>query len=342
MAKHESSNEKRGENRSGGGVIRWIVLAAIVAAALWFGLKAIRETPVAGEEGGGPAGGPPSGPPPASVIVAEVQKRPAEERRRVTGSLRAKSRAEVAARESGAVETVEVDEGDVVKKGEVIATLDTRRLDAELAQARARATVAEAMVTQREAESKRADSDLESKRELLNDRAVSKREVLDAEREAAVAKARTQAAEDELAAERSVLELLEVRLGDLEVKAPFDGRVVTRHVEPGEWLAAGAAVVTLVSTGDIEAWLDVPERFAASVEAAGGDLSVVADGSGFVAEAKALRRVADVDQRTRLFTVVVTLEDVSRADAMSEVDTTWRCGRRSTSRPWWTWPSHCW
>ncbi len=312
MPKHENNTPSDSVNR-GGGAFRWILLAVVVAAGLWFGLKAIRETPVAGEGEGAPAGGAPAGPPPASVIVAPVESRTAVERQRVTGSLMAKSRAEVAARESGAVEVVKVDEGDAVKKDDVIATLDARRLNAELAQARARVTVAEAMVLQREAESKRADSDLQSKKDLLEDRAVSKREVLDAEREAAVAKARTQAARDELTAERSVLELLQVRLGDLEVKAPFDGRVVARHVEPGEWLAAGAPVVTLVSIGEIEAWLNVPERFSAGVEAAGSDLKVVTDGNHVETEAKSIRRVADVDQRTRLFTVVATVEDQSGA-----------------------------
>ncbi len=302
---------KSGEKR--GSAFRWLVLAAVVVASLWFGLKAIREAPVVGEEGGvEPGAGAPAGPPPASVIVAAVEKKTAEERRRVTGTLRAESRAEVAAQESGAVREVSVDEGDAVKAGDTLARLDARRLDAELAQAKARVTVAEAMVAQREAESKRANSDFGSKRKLFTDpagAAVSEREVLDAEREAEVATARTQAAKDELAAEKSLLGLLEVRRGDLEITAPFDGRVVARHVEPGEWVAAGSPVVTLISAGEIEAWFDVPERFAASIEAAGRDLVVIADGNGHQAPAKALRRVADVDARTRLFSVVVTLDD---------------------------------
>ena len=150
---------------------------------------------------------------------------------------------------------------------------------------------------------------LKMKKELGDQRAVSKREVLDAEREAAVAQAQVRAASDQSEAAKSARELLDVRRGDLEIKAPFDGRVVSRHVEPGEWVSAGTAVVTLVSTGEIEAWLDVPERFVSSIEAAGTDLKVVSDGSGEAAEAKSVRRVPDVDQRTRLFSVVVTIDD---------------------------------
>lgn len=311
VSKPDSSMRKRGKKQ--GSAFRWIVLAAVLVGSLWFGLKTIREAPVVGEEGGGePGTAVPEGLPPASVIVAAVEKKVVEERRRMTGTLKAESRAEVAAQESGAVREVAVDEGDVVKEGDTLARLDARRLDAELAQARARVTVAEAMVAQREAESKRAATDFESKEKLFTDpagAAVSEREVLDAEREADVAMARTRAAKDEWAAEKSVLDLLEVRRGDLEIVAPFDGRVVARQVEPGEWVAAGAPVVTLVSAGEIEAWFDVPERFAASIEAAGKELVVRADGNGHREPAKALRRVADVDVRTRLFSVVVTIDD---------------------------------
>lgn len=285
-----------------------MILAVIVVAGLWFGLKAIREAPVVGEEGG-EAPPAPMGMPPASVIVAPVESQVAAEEQRVTGSLRARSRAEVAAQESGAVEEVKVDEGDQVKKGDVVAKLDGRRLSAELAQAKARVTAAKATVTQREAESKRAAEDLKMKKELVESRAVSQKEFLDSEREAAVAAAMMQAANDELAAMESALELFEVRLDDLEVRAPFDGRVVARHVEPGEWVSAGTAVMTLVTSGEIEAWLNVPERFASSIEAAGSDLAIVADGTGARADAKSVRRVADVDPRTRLFTVVATIDD---------------------------------
>ncbi len=287
---------------------RWLILAAILAVALWFGIQAMQSAPVAGAGGAGTAAAP-SGPPPATVITSPVEEETVQERRRVTGTLRAKERAEVAAREAGAVVTVHVDEGAVVKKGDPLVTLDARRMNAELAESKSRLTGAKAMVTQMEAEAKRGASDLKMKSRLFNDRAVSEREFLDSQRAASVADAKKDAAEDEFEAMESMVALMEVRLEDLQVSSPFDGKVVIRHVDPGEWLPAGGSVVTLVSTGTIEAWMNVPERFIGLVQSAEEEWFVTADGSGVSSKVKGIRQIADIDIRTRLFPVVIDLDD---------------------------------
>jgi RND family efflux transporter MFP subunit len=238
------------------------------------------------------------------VVEIEVQ-----ESQRVTGNLRAVARAEVAARESGAVEEILVDEGDVVKKGQVLTVLDRRRIDAEIAEAQAAITAAEVLVTQRMAESKRAKSDFEMKTGLFNKRAVSQRELLDAEREKLVTEAQVKAASDQLTVSKSRLALLRVRETDLKILSPFHGRVVERHIEPGEWLGAGEPVVSLVSAGEIEAWLDVPERFSFLVSTDPAAYKVFGDGGALTATAKSVKRIAEVDMRSRVFRVVATLDD---------------------------------
>jgi len=288
--------------------MRWLVLAAFIILGMWFGIKALRETPEVGA-GAGSSGGAPQGPPPATVLVAPVTKQVSRETRRVTGTLRAIARAEVAAREAGAVADVHIDEGQLVKKGDVLAILDTSRLDAELAEAKAQLSAAQSVIAQREAESKRAGTDLERKRKLYKSGAVSEREFLDAERESAVADAGAEVAKGQLAAMTSSVELMSVRSKDLEIIAPFDGRIVARHVEPGEWLAVGNPVATLVSTGKIEAWLSVPERFANTIANEAENLEVVSEASGVTSRITELHPVADIDPITRLFSVVATVDN---------------------------------
>lgn len=219
------------------------------------------------------------------------------------------ARAEVAAKEAGALEEIFVDEGDAVKAGQTLIILDRRRIDAEIAEAKASRTAAEVLVTQREAESKRAQLDFEMKTGLYEKRAVSRTELLDSEREKKVSAAQVKAASDQLNVAKSRLALLEVREDDLEVTAPFQGRIVERHVEPGEWVSPGEPVVSLVSNGLIEAWLDVPERFAAAVADDPSALKVVAEAAGLSATATSLKRIAEVDMRSRLFKLVATIED---------------------------------
>lgn len=293
---------------TGAGAWRWIILAVIVFAGLWFGIQALRKVEPAGAAGAG--GELPQGPPPATVFVAPVALQSVQQRREVTGSLMAVQRAEVAAQESGKVEEVLVDVGDRVKAGDSLLKVDARRMTAELAEREAMATASAARVEERSAEAERATRDLKMKEDLFAQRAVSEREFLDAKREASVATARGKAAKDEQKASESALELLRVRLEDLSVKAPFDGVVVERHVDAGEWLAPGEAVITLVSTGTVEAWISVPERFAGRINADDAPLEIEADGSGVKTRALSIRQVADIDATTRLFSVVALVDDL--------------------------------
>ncbi len=291
--------------------LRWVLLAIVLVAGFWFGLRALQDAEP--EQSGGPLGAGMTGPPPATVIAAVVAQKPIQERRRVTGTLRAAQRADVASQETGAVRAVRIDVGDVVEVGAVLVELDDRRLVASLAEARATVTAAVAFVAERAAEAERAQTDLDRKDELFAQRAVSEREFLDAKREASVSKFRLEAAFEEKTAAEKSLELLEVRVDDLHVKAPFAGRVVERYVDPGEWLSPGSPVVTLISSGTIEAWVQVPERFIAEVSSESKSLEIVVDGNDMRVPATAVRRVADINPVTRLFSVVVELDDQNGA-----------------------------
>ncbi|MDF1816852.1 MAG: hypothetical protein P1V20_31915, partial [Verrucomicrobiales bacterium] len=80
--------------------------------------------------------------------------------------------------------------------------------------------------------------------------------------------------------------------------------------EPGEWLAAGSPVVSLVSAGEIEAWLEVPERFSSTVSSDPSALTVFGEDGTLSATAKSVKRIAEVDMRSRVFQFVATLDDL--------------------------------
>ena len=304
MSEDSQSNSS---DQPSGGALRWVILAVGLIVGLWFGIQALRNAKPSVAEPG--AAGGPQGPPPATVIAQPVIQKPVQERRQIVGTLQAKKRAEVASQETGAVKEVKVDVGDAVKKGAVLVLLDDRRLVASLAEANAKVTAANAVVEEQVAELERAERDLTMKEKLFRQRAVSEREFLDAQREVSVSKARFGAAEEEKGAAESVRDLLIVRMADLEVKAPFDGQIVRRHVDPGEWLSPGSSVVTLISTGTIEAWMNVPERFVTGISEQSDQLEIVVDGNGMRVPAKSVRQVSDIDPVTRLFPVVVDVDD---------------------------------
>jgi RND family efflux transporter MFP subunit len=285
--------------------LAWIAVLLLLAVTAWFGWKALRDTKPEAMQGG-----PGGARPPRTVIVRPAEAREMVQFLPVTGTLRAVRRAEVAARESAAVEAIAVDEGDLVEAGAIIARLDTRRLDALSQEATAALTAARAELTQREAEHQRAIEDEAMMRGLWDQRAIAEREYLDAVRELKVAAARENAARESIQAASKRFDLLEVRRADLEIKAPFDGRVVARHTELGEWLQEGDPVVTLLSTGEVEAWLQLPERHVALLRATSPEgVNLTFPGINEPIRADKLSLVPDVEGRSRSFQLIAHIPD---------------------------------
>jgi len=302
----ESESNPPAPNNGGAGARNGVIvaLAVLAVAAAFVAIKVMREAPVAGA--GGPGGGP-MAMPPAAVYVDAIARETTQAEAVVTGELRAVSQAEIAAREPGAVMEVLVDEGSIVKEGDVLAKLDDRRIKAQLAEVEASLKSAHSLVKQREAELARAKRDFVMKRELLNRKAVSESDALDAERALAVADAQGNVARDGIAEAESRIDFLKAQLADLTIRAPFAGAVVRRNVEPGEWAAAGAVVATLVTVDPIEAWLRVPARSLDDLRGNSEGFRVRRSATGELLEPASVKLVPDVDPNSQLFTVVATL-----------------------------------
>ncbi len=281
-------------------LIRLLIPALLLGIGVWFSLQALRKNETAVS-----APPPPSnqGPPPSKVVVAPVQWTRIQNTHRIVGSLRAAQRAEVAAREEGAVIEVLANEGDTVSRHDILVRLDPQRIEAQLAQAQANLTAARSTITQREAERERNATDLAVKKKLFQSEAISESEFLDAERTAKVTLSQEKAARDAVSAAAAALKLLEIRKNDLVIRAPFDASIATRHTEPGEWLRPGEPAMTLVSTGKLEAWLQVPERYATNLSS--GTIEIEIGGRTFPAHN--LRPVPEADPSSRVVTLIADI-----------------------------------
>lgn len=288
------------------------VLVVVLLVAAYFIIRMIQDAPTAGEGAHGPppggGGGPPQMPP-ASVLVVPVEMENTQDRAMVTGVLQAISKADVAAQEAGAVEALFVREGDSVEEGDPLVLLDIRRNTAQLNVSKASLISAENLLAQRKAEVARAEKDVQMKMELHLTKAVSESDLLDAQKTLIVAKAQKDAAQASIEEALNQMELSTVQLGDLTVKAPFDGTVVARHVDPGEWVGAGTTVATVIATDPVEAWLRVPSRFLGRVSTTADSYQIRQASTGNIVEPKELSVVPDVDARSQLFTVIATISN---------------------------------
>ena len=157
--------------------------------------------------------------PPPLVAVGRVAMRDVEETVRGPVDLRPLFQAEVGAKTLGYLDSVLVDRGDPVRKGQLLATVRPSDLPDQLAAARSAAEQAKAAVAL-------ARANLERARALAPAGRVSRQELQQVE----TALAAAEAAE---AGARSQVGALAIRLGETRITAPLDGVVSNRRLDPG-------------------------------------------------------------------------------------------------------------
>ncbi|MGF1573664.1 MAG: efflux RND transporter periplasmic adaptor subunit [Sumerlaeia bacterium] len=247
---------------------------------------------------------------PTPVRVLSVTLEPLEAHRKVVGTLRAVSEAEVAAREEGAVLSVYYREGETVNQGDVLAKLDDRRLLAQIQEAKASITEAESLIKQYQAEFEEAQFDFKNAKELFARDAVSESDVVSAERAIGVVESQISASREALLAAKSRQDLLEVRLGDMVITAPFDGVVTERHLEVGEWVDPGDPVMTVLLRGKLEAWISIPERFSKNIIGLNNQVTIEVPAVGDFFNTEKTRTISKVDERSRTFTLIAEVDDM--------------------------------
>lgn len=169
-----------------------------------------------------------------------------------SGYVVARRKAAVASKGTGTLVYLAVEEGDRVKKGQIIARLDDSDVAASLRRARENLRVAEADFDD-------ARKDLERKRSVIAKRAISQ-----ADYDAAEARYKRVIAT--IAAAKFAVQEAEVAVENTRIVAPFDGTVLKKNADVGEIVAplAGAAsskaaVVTIADMASLEVDADVSE-----------------------------------------------------------------------------------
>jgi HlyD family secretion protein len=158
-----------------------------------------------------------------------------------TGTLQPTNKVDVGSELSGIIKSVEVDYNDRVKVGQVLAKLDTSKLEAQIAQAKAALESAKAKVLQAQAtvaETSAKLSQLQRVRELSNGKIPSQSELDAAEAAFERAKADESSARAAVSQAQATLEAYETDLSKSVIRSPINGIVLNRSIEPGQTVAA--------------------------------------------------------------------------------------------------------
>ena len=188
-----------------------------------------------------------------------------------TGSLLPDEEVELSFETSGKVVGIHFQEGSRVKKGELLAKINDKPLQAQLLK-------------------------LQAQRKLLEEREFRQRQLLERD---AISQESYDQVSTELQSLLADIQLLEARIAETEMRAPFDGIVGLRMISEGAYANTQTKIVRLVKISPLKIEFSVPERYAGEITP-GYPIRFFVDGmqDTFLASVYAIEPKVDIDTRT--------------------------------------------
>jgi RND family efflux transporter MFP subunit len=271
--------------------------------------------------------------PPATASIAPVTRGNLASTLTVAGEFQPYQEVELHAKVSGYIRRINVDIGDRVKSGQVIATLEVPELNAQVAASQAQIRHSQSEIARAQNEVTLAQSNyaaLHAAYTRLSE-ASKRRPGLIAEQELDDSRAKDQDAEAKINVAKSALEATKEQLGiskadnqrvqSLEdysiVTAPFTGVVTMRYADVGSLIQAGTAsntqsmpVIKLAQSDLLRLRMPVPEEDVPFIKI-GGDVQIKLQATGKTISGKIIRFTRELTTSTRTMLAEV---DVPNAD----------------------------
>jgi membrane fusion protein, multidrug efflux system len=260
-----------------------------------------------------------------------------------SGTVRARTTSDVAAKLMGYVREVKVQTGDRVKVGQLLITLDTRDLEvntrraqAALEEVRSAVPEADSAIAGAKSNFDLAQSTFKRMQDLLNKKSISNQEF----DESAARLRSAQAAYDMAKAKRAQIDAqaarvqqdviaTEVTRAYAEITAPFAGLITAKSVEPGTLTVPGTPLLTIEREGSYRLEASVEES-RLNIIRVGQSVAVTLDGLDRTISARVSEIVPGVDSASRSATVKLDLPAVASIRAGMFGRAAFQQGSRST------------
>jgi len=186
-----------------------------------------------------------------------------------SGYVTARRQATVSSKITGKVVEVFIEEGMAVSEGQLLARLDDTNQRAAFELSRAQIRAAESRLDEVRVQIEESELELERVTELRAKNLASSADLDTTRLTLSGRKARLRALEREVDVSRSSLDIQRLALDDTQIKAPFDGVVVTKAAQPGEMISpvsggggfTRTGICTLVDMASLEVEVDVNESY---------------------------------------------------------------------------------
>ncbi len=205
---------------------------------------------------------------------------------------------------SGQLESVHVDEGDRVAKGDVLAQLNTRRLEAKITELKAELERSQAQRQETEIRFQLAQTTADRNRQMVVKKQVSPQTFDESVFEAKALSAQLNAADAQVKHVEATIKVLEVDLDHSTLKAPFAGSILSRWADEGTALGVGQRILRLIEDQKLEVHVGVPAD--ATVGLKEGQTYAIDIGDN-THDAKLRTLLSEIDSSTRTVTAIFEL-----------------------------------
>lgn len=238
----------------------WLALAVLVVLGAGVGYYAYAHRPISVQTAA-------AKPPPSDTNRVPVLD--------ATGYVTARLEATVSSQITGKLADVYIEEGDQVKKGQVLARLDDADAKAQLKLAHSQLDAAKAQLGSLEVQLKQARRDLNRQQQLQKRGLGTDQALDDAQTKVHSLAAQLNAQREQVKVARAQLDISQVNFDNTIVRAPFSGVIIAKAAQPGEIVSPMSAgggytrtgIGTIVDMDSLEVEVDVNEAYINRVKA---------------------------------------------------------------------------
>lgn len=229
--------------------IKFCIFCALALILIWFFLfKKDEETP--------------------NFITTKLQSGDIKSVVIANGEVYAKDLVDVGAQVSGQIKKLYVKVGDNVKKGDMIAQIDSEKQENEISKEKAQLVIYEANLKAAEIKAQNAKIQFLREQKLYKKDATSKEKLENAKNEAALSAANVKQIQAQIEQTKLALDTAETNLGYTKISAPLDGTIVSVPVEEGRTVNANQTTPTIVKIADLS-------KMEIRLQISEGDISLV-------------------------------------------------------------------
>ncbi|MBF0274629.1 MAG: efflux RND transporter periplasmic adaptor subunit [Nitrospinae bacterium] len=220
---------------------------------------------------------------PSLVRVSPIQKGTVNPLQDFVGTVYFNQLSNVASATNGLVEEVLFEEGESVKKDDVLVRIEHEKLDANISadQSALRGTISDLT---------RERKNLSRYEKLLKQKSISRTQYDQTYYLVQKLRQSVKTLESQIKAKK-------IERDEKEIKAPFNGIIVKKTTERGEWVSTGKNVATIVNTKRIDAVFNVPQRFLKQLQV-GDEIKVYIENKEFLGKVDAIIPQGDMSTRT--------------------------------------------